>query len=226
MDVRPTTERGRLAAWASAIAVFSGLSYLGRFTAGDGPDEPLYLWSSAVAGLIQFIVFLLLVWLLARGRPARSYLALRRPSSWSRAAAIAGALIVLIWVLGLAMRPFLDPGEEQNLIPEGWDPSRAGPFAANFAVVALLAPVVEELMFRGLGYTLLEQLGRWPAILLTALAFALAHGLVEGLPILLLFGAGLAYLRSRVNSIVPGILVHAAFNSVVLLAAVRFFQES
>jgi hypothetical protein len=28
-----------------------------------------------------------------------------------------------------------------------------------------------------------------------------------------------------VNSIVPGILVHMAFNAVVLLAAVRFFQE-
>jgi membrane protease YdiL (CAAX protease family) len=60
----------------------------------------------------------------------------------------------------------------------------------------------------------------------TSIGFALAHGLVEGFPLLVLFGAGLAYMRSRVASIVPGIVVHMAFNAVVLLAAVRFFQEA
>lgn len=223
----PERDTGRLTVWATAIGVFSTLNYLGRF--GDGaeqPEEPLYLWSSAIAGVIQFAVFLLLVALIARGRPLREYLAVRRPTSWWRAARIAGGLLVLVWLLGIALRPFVDPSEEQNLIPEGWDPSRAAPFAANFVVVALFAPAVEELMFRGLGYTLLERLGRWPAILLSALAFALAHGLVEGFPLLVLFGGGLAYMRSRVASIVPGIFVHIAFNTIVLLAAVRFFQEA
>lgn len=219
-------DEGRLWLWGTVIAIFSTLAYVGRFTGDGGADEPLYLWTSAVAGAVQFGIFLLLVLLIARGRPLRDYLALRRPSSWGRAAAIAGVLVLLVWVLGLAMRPFVDPGEEQNLIPEGWEPSRAAPFAANFVVVALLAPVVEELLFRGIGYTLLERLGRWPAIVVTAVGFALAHGLVEGFPLLLLFGAGLAYMRSRVGSIVPGILVHIAFNAFVLLAAVRFFQES
>jgi membrane protease YdiL (CAAX protease family) len=223
--VKASGDTGRLALWATVIAVFSTLAYAGRFSAGDQPDEPLYLWSSAVAGAIQFAIFLLLVLLIARGRPLREYLALRRPSSWGRAAAIAGGVIVLVWLLGVAMQPFADPGEEQNLIPDGWDPARAEPFAANFVVVAVFAPVVEEFLFRGLGYTLLERFGRWTAIAATAGGFALAHGLVEGFPLLVLFGAGLAYLRSRVGSIVPGILVHMAFNTVVLLAAVRFFQE-
>jgi len=217
-------DTGRLALWTTVIAVFATLAYVGRFTAGEGPDEPLYLWSSAVAGAIQFAIFLLLVLLIARGRPLRDYLALRRPTSWGRAAAIALGVVVLVWLAGVLTQPFADPGEEQNLLPEGWDPSRAEPFAANFLVVALLAPVVEELLFRGLGYTLLEPLGRWPAIALTAVGFALAHGLVEGLPLLVLFGAGLAYMRSRVASVVPGIVVHMAFNTVVLLAAVDFFR--
>jgi membrane protease YdiL (CAAX protease family) len=224
VSAQPDT--GRLAWWAAVVGAFSTLAYVGRFTSDGGPDEPLYLWSSAVAGAIQFAIFLLLVLLIARGRPLRRYLALQRPTSWGRAAGIAGVLIVLVWLVGFALQPFVDPGEEQNLIPEGWDASRAGPFAANFVVVALLAPVVEELLFRGLGYTLLERLGRWPAILLTAIGFALAHGLVEGLPLLVVFGAGLAYMRSRVGSIVPGILLHMAFNAVVLLAAVRFFTDA
>ena len=208
------------------MGLFSTLAYVGRFTGEDVPDEPLYLWSSAVAGAIQFAVFLVLVLAIVRGRPLREYLALRAPSSWGRAASIAAGVVLLVWLLGLALQPFADPGEEQNLIPEGWEPGRAAPFAANFVVVAVLAPIAEELLFRGLGYTLLKPLGRWPAIVLTAVAFALAHGLLEGFPLLVLFGAGLAYLRSRVGSIVPGILLHMAFNAFVLLAAVRFFQES
>lgn len=224
--MRAARDPGRLSLWITVVVVFSALAYAGRLGGDDGPDEPLYLWSSAVAGAIQFGIFLLLVLLIARGRPLREYLALRRPTSWGRAAAAAGVVVGLVWLLGIVMQPFFDPGEEQNLIPEGWDPARAGPFAANFVVVALLAPVVEELLFRGLGYTLLEGFGRWTAIAVTAVGFALAHGLLEGFPLLLVFGAGLAYMRSRVGSIVPGILVHMAFNTVVLLAAVRFFQVS
>jgi membrane protease YdiL (CAAX protease family) len=224
--VRAAQDTGRLSLWATAVAFFSFLAYASRLGGGDAPDEPLYLWSSAVAGAIQFGIFLLLVLLIARGRPLREYVALRRPTSWGRAAAIAGVLIVLVWLLGILMQPIANPGDEQNLIPDGWDASRATPFAANFVVVALLAPVVEELLFRGVGYTLLEGFGRWTAIVVTAVGFALAHGLVEGFPLLVLFGAGLAYMRSRVASIVPGILVHMAFNAVILLAAVRFFQES
>lgn len=218
-------DTSRLAWWLAVIGVFSTLAYVGRFTGDGGPDEPLYLWSSAVLGAVQFAIFLGLTLLIARGRPLRDYLALRRPSSWGRAAGVAGGLIVIVWLMGVALQPFVDPEEEQNLIPEGWDPGRAGPFAANFVVVAFLAPVVEELLFRGLGYTVLERFGRWAAIVGTAVAFALAHGLLEGFPLLVVFGAGLAYLRSRVGSIVPGILLHMAFNAVVLLAAVRFFQE-
>jgi membrane protease YdiL (CAAX protease family) len=216
---------GRLAIWAGAIGVLAALSYAGRFSAAETPDEPLYLWTSAALGAMQFGVFLGLVWLIARGHPFREYVGLRRPTSWWRAARIAAGVVVLVWLLGVLLQPFLDPGEEQNLIPEGWNPDRAAPFAANFVVVALLAPVVEELLFRGAGYALLARFGRPVAIAGTAVAFALAHGLVEGFPVLVVFGAGLAYLRSRVDSIVPGIVVHMAFNTVVLLAAVRFFTE-
>jgi membrane protease YdiL (CAAX protease family) len=224
MAVRPEADTSRLALWTTVIAGFSTLAYVGRFAAsGDQPDEPLYLWRTAVAGAIQFAIFLVIVLLIARGRPLREYLALRRPSSWGRAAAVAGGTVVLVWIAGLLLTPFADPSEEQNLIPERWDPSLAGPFAANFVVVAVFAPVVEELLFRGLGYPLLSRFGRWPAILGTALGFSLAHGLVDGFPVLFLFGAGLAYMRSRVGSIVPGILVHMAFNAFVLLAAVDFF---
>jgi membrane protease YdiL (CAAX protease family) len=224
--MRPAQDAGRLAGWATAIGVFSLLSYWARFASdAESAEDPLYRWSSAVSGAIQFGVFLGLVLLLLRGRSLREYLGLRRPTSWPLAAGIGVLVLVAVLILGAVLQPYLDPSEEQGLIPEEWEPDRAAPFAANFVVVALFAPIVEEFLFRGVGFTLLRRYGRWVAIVGTSVAFALAHGLVEGFPVLVVFGAGLAYLRSRVDSIVPGIMLHAAFNAFILLASVRFFTD-
>ena len=50
-------------------------------------------------------------------------------------------------------------------------------------VVALVAPFVEELTYRGLGYAAVrDAFGAVAAILVTSIAFGLAHGLVVALP--------------------------------------------
>ena len=110
---------------------------------------------------------------------------------------------------------FLEAGEEQGLVPPDWEPDRAAPFAANFVVVALVAPVVEELTYRGLGFAAVrDAFGAGAAIAVTALAFGLAHGLVVGLPVLTIFGAILAWLRLKTGSLYPSIALHALFNGV------------
>jgi membrane protease YdiL (CAAX protease family) len=76
------------------------------------------------------------------------------------------------------------------------------------------------LTFRGLGYSLLEQHGFWVAGIVSALGWSLAHGLVSGVPIFLVFGLALAWLRRRTASVVPGILVHGLFNTAALIQAV------
>ena len=88
-------------------------------------------------------------------------------------------------------------------------------------VVTLVAPFVEELLYRGLGFGLLTPfVGPWPAILITGVAFGLAHGLVLGLPVLTIFGVALGWLRWQTGSVVPGMIVHALFNGLALAAAV------
>ena len=81
-------------------------------------------------------------------------------------------------------------------------------------------PFVEELTYRGLGYSLLERFGRWPAIISVGLLFGLAHGLVESLPVLAFFGAVLAWIRSRTGSVYPGMILHSLFNLLALIVAV------
>ena len=88
-------------------------------------------------------------------------------------------------MLGAILNIFLKAGEEQGLVPDGWDSSRAAPFVANFVVVALVAPFVEELTYRGLGFAAVrDAYGVTAAIVVTALAFGLAHGLFAALPVL------------------------------------------
>ena len=215
---------GRLTAWVTIVGVLAALGYAGRFAGGKQPEEPLYRWDQFAGGLVQFLVLLGLMLLVALGASKREAFALRRPVSWGRAAKIGAGVVVAIVVVSAALDPLLHPGKEQDLAPHGWEPRHAAAFAANFVVVALLAPIVEELTFRGLGFTLLRRFGRWPAIILVGVAFGLAHGLVDALPPLVVFGACLAYLRSRTASVYPGMILHAGYNSLVLLFAVNFFH--
>ena len=217
--VSPERQTARLVGWLAFIGVFSALNYAARFAGGEPENDVLYAWSTAVEGTIQFAIVLGIVLALARGH-VRRLLALRRPRPIGAALRIGAGIYVSVMVLAGVLSIWVDPGKEQGLLPDDWRPDRAAAFAANVVVVAGIAPVVEELTFRGLGYSLLERFGRWWAIALVGLAFGLAHGLVEALPLLVAFGAGLAYLRSRTDSVYPGIVVHAVFNALALLSAV------
>jgi len=120
----------------------------------------------------------------------------------------------------VSLLPIRDPGKEQGLTPTHWEPSHAGAFAANLVLFAVIAPAVEELTFRGVGQSLLRFTGRWPSILLVGLAFGVWHGLVQALLVLIPFGIGLAYLRDRTRSVLPGMAVHGLFNAAALALAV------
>lgn len=213
--------RSRLVGWAILVSVLASISYAANLAdSSDPPDDLLYRWSSAVGGLVQYAIILVIVLAIARGI-APATLGLVRPASWRGAAGRIGIAIAAIWVIGAVLNIFLEAGEEQGLVPDGWDPGRAAPFVANFVVVALVAPVVEELTYRGLGFAAVrDAFGAGAAVVVTSLAFGLAHGLVVALPVLTIFGLILAWLRLTTGSIYPTIALHSLFNGVALIAAV------
>jgi membrane protease YdiL (CAAX protease family) len=209
-----------LAGWATFVALFATLSYSLRFSEGKPPDDFLYQWSTFTGGLIQFALIGLIIYGIAGLGQRRQLFALRRPTSWPRAIGIAIAIGLLMLVLSTTLGRLLDPGGEQGVTPDVWRPDRAGAYVANGLVICAVAPFIEELAFRGLGYSLLVRFGRWTAIVLVGLAFGVAHGLVDAFPFLFALGAALAYLRSRVDSVVPGMIVHGLFNATALVVAV------
>jgi len=209
-----------LAAWTTFVVAFASLSYTVRFTEGKPDPNVLYEWSTAANTLIQYAIIALIVYGIAGLGNRRQLLALRRPTSWWVALRVGFGVGIGIAVLTTALGPLLHPGREQGLTPDVWIPSRAAQYVVNGIVICIVAPFVEELAFRGLGYSLLVPYGRWTAIILVGVAFGAAHGLVEAFPFLAAFGAGLAYLRSRVDSVYPGMIVHGLFNAIALAVAV------
>src|SRR5439155_13856390 len=83
---------------------------------------------------------------------------------------------------------------------------------------AWLPAVAEELAFRGFILSALQRQFRpRTAVLLSSFFFALAHmNVFQFLPHFLL-GMVLAYLTTRCGSLVPGILFHGIYNTLILL---------
>jgi membrane protease YdiL (CAAX protease family) len=226
-ETRLAPHPGKVVAWLVFVGALALLSYGARLGAGDdSPHDAAYHYSSSVAALVQYALMLGILLLIARGLPRREAFALRRPHSWKRALGLAALALLSIYAASFVYEQVLSlfgnwsPSDEQGLVPDRWEPSRAAAFVAFFLVVTLVAPAIEELTFRGLGVSLLEPWGSALAILVTGILFGAAHGLVVALPILAFFGIALAWLRVRTNSVYPGMLLHATFNGIALIAAV------
>jgi membrane protease YdiL (CAAX protease family) len=91
----------------------------------------------------------------------------------------------------------------------------------------ILAPVLEELLFRGVLYgTLRIRLAPAPATLVSAGLFALAHGYgAVGFASVLMSGVLWAVAYERTRSLLPGMLAHAINNvqaTAIVLATLRF----
>lgn len=204
-----------LVAWSCVAALFVLLAFLGT-TSGQTDPNVLYKYSFAAGSLVVYTLLIAGTLLIARWL-GRSLAATGLQSFRWRWVGAALGVIVVVAIAGQLLEPVLHAGEKQGLEPSAWDPDRAGAFALNSVVAATLVPFAEELFFRGLGVRALLPLGGAGAVGITALAFGLGHGLLVALPVLVVFGAGLGWVRLRSGSVWPGVLAHALYNGGILL---------
>lgn len=93
--------------------------------------------------------------------------------------------------------------------------------------IIVLAPLLEEIVFRGLLFaTLRRGLPFGAAAVVSALVFALGHG-YRGPGLLSVFWIGfvLAWVYERTRSVVPGMVVHGASNVLASLAVVLLLRS-
>lgn len=95
-----------------------------------------------------------------------------------------------------------------------------GAVPIQILLIVIVAPVSEEICFRGMLFGgLRTRLPRLAAALISALIFGGLHALtgISAVPPLIAFGFVLALLYEKTGSIVPGIVLHMLNNSVALL---------
>jgi hypothetical protein len=168
-----------------------------------------------VFSIVAIILFTRLKW-----TPVSKSYILTRPWGvlfWSVIASL-GTIIPSLWIQNLMPEwpEYIQKYIEQTEATLGQLMSTRG----GYAVVCLLAPVAEELVFRGaVLHSLLQwqPQRRWLMILLSALLFALAHLNPAQALHPLLIGLLLGWMYVRTNSILPGIVFHWANNTVAYL---------
>jgi membrane protease YdiL (CAAX protease family) len=93
-------------------------------------------------------------------------------------------------------------------------------------MAVLVAPLVEETLFRGYLYPVFARsMGVTPAILLTGLLFGLMHGAQLGwtwslVAILTAVGVIFTLIRARTGTVFASFLMHLGYNSLISIAAV------
>jgi membrane protease YdiL (CAAX protease family) len=207
--------RTGLIAWVAVAAVLVALGFVGTST-GQTDPEVLYEYSFATGSIVIYAILVGITLLIGRSyRDTFAALGLRS-FSWSWIGRAVG-LIVLVLALGAALEPLLHASEKQGFSPDTWRPDRAGAFALNAVVASTVVPFAEELFFRGLGVRALLPLGSAAAVVVTAIAFGLGHGLLVALPVLVPFGLALGWVRWRSDSVWPGVVAHGSYNGIALL---------
>ncbi|MFN8486355.1 MAG: type II CAAX endopeptidase family protein [Caldilineaceae bacterium] len=85
-------------------------------------------------------------------------------------------------------------------------------------LVAGIAPIAEELLFRGMLYPVLRyRVGSIGAIAASAFVFGLVHFIPIIIPGLIFVGFILGWVRERSGSVVPGMVIHALQNGIVMV---------
>lgn len=116
-------------------------------------------------------------------------------------------ILVLNLVYSYLPKSWIDMLSENNAALEASSP------AIEFLAVALMAPILEEILFRGLMLsTLRRSMPTWPAIIVSAVLFGVAHANPIGIIYATAGGILMGWLACRLHSIMPSIFLHIAFN--------------
>lgn len=172
-----------------------------------GTNGKLYVAISIASYLFTFLLFYLTKW----SPISRHYLQTRPWSVVFWAALLAlGLILPTEWVYEKVQLQMSESRVQmfESIMKEPW----------GYIALGLLAPIVEEMVFRGaILRKLLEAFqGRraWIAIVLSALLFALAHGnIAQGIHAFII-GLVFGWMYMRTGSIIPGVVFHWVNNTV------------
>ena len=135
---------------------------------------------------------------------------------------ISGWLMImpLVLLIGWLMNEIIgDQGGSNPLLELVLGSDEFFPLFLLLITTVVLAPVFEELVFRGILLpVLVSKVGKASGVLLSALIFALAHLSVGELPPLFLLGIGLGLMRLSSGRLFPCAFMHSLWNGVTFIS--------
>ena len=204
----------------TALLLVSGVGGADPANIESAMGNPMViLWGLVLAATVQ----LLLMWLYLRkpGRIAQLGLNSFGHMPTLHALGLAVLLIIAAMIFNFVYATYVIPGigmQEEMAKMLAAIPRTPINIAAGFFAIAIAAPLVEELLFRGLlQNALARRMPIWGAIILSSLVFAAVHLQLYAIPGLMSLSIAFGYLYYRTGSLRMNILLHMANNSAALL---------
>lgn len=198
------------------VVYFVSVGTLFAWQKATGTDHSIYI-SITAAAIYSAVLLALFLW----QRWAVLSPAWLRTRQWA----------VLFWAAMASVGTIVPSLALGEFLPE-LDDSMAETFRGlvksdfGYLVLCIFAPFVEEVVFRGAILRALRQAMRspWAAIAVSAVLFAAAHGNLAQMPHAFLMGLLLGWMYVRTDSILPGVVLHWANNTVSYAMLLLFPQ--
>ena len=199
-----------------------GVLWLLRWLSVDfsGFDETLF---SAVVTAVCYVAALAIVvgvpWLVWRNRTTMKDVGLQRLPTWSELGLAPAGFVAYFIVSAIVMYvvtqlvPAFDSQQVQEI---GFSQlSTRFEYMLAFLTLVVIAPVAEEVLFRGYLYGKLQKyVPWWGAAIVTSILFGLAHGQWNVAIDTFVLGMFLAMLRTVSGSLWPAIVLHMIKNGI------------
>ena len=209
--------------FAANILVFLGYAlirptlhwHLSKEQLSTNPFFLLALQTAFYGLMLAYIYFLVAV---DHMQPFWPMLRWRRITVWQALACLAGGTLMTV---AIALLPPLLPDSTQFPL-QGLFNSRAAAYAIG-AFAILVAPFMEEMIFRGILFAIFEsQVGLRFAILITAILFGGLHvpeywGAWNHMFLIFLVGLVFSLARGRSGSLAPSVFLHVGYNASMML---------
>ena len=232
----PEAARPRWPPWYAPVAL---LAAFGALIGLGGPLVPIILIGTFTETLAAVTLLILLLFqdsvlvgtalgfAAFKRRPRRWHFGVRATRFWPTVGwAVLGVAVTVGFEFAYVELLSVD---ETNVDDLGEGSAAAGLFVALAVIV--VAPVAEELFFRGFFYRALRSWMRvWSAALTDGIVFGALH--FQGtdtaiiLPIIAVFGVVQCLIYERTGSLFAAIAVHAGFNTVAMLGVTPWWALS
>ncbi len=223
---------GALLGWAFLMALWVGvvligvqyvLAYLISAMHLQVSEIVLQTIFSALVYVVSLLIIILVPWKLLKMKTTREELGLRELPTWTDILLAPIAFIVFLIASGFIMAvmqailPSIDWTQEQdvgfNNIISNLD------FVLAFLSLVVIAPIAEEVIFRGWLYgKMRRKMSAVPAILIVSLLFGLVHGQWNVGVVVFTMSIAMCLIRELTGTIWGGILVHMIKNGLAFYA--------